>query len=129
MALPVTALFAGILAVWIIFLAFQVVRFRRANNVALGAGGSQLGECLIRGHGNAVETIPLFLILLGLAEGLGTPVWVLVILGLTFSVGRLLHGVHFMQVRDRITLRFYGMFLTILATGLTALGLIGHSVV
>ena len=129
MALPVTALFAGILALWLVFLAFQVVGFRRGQSVALGHGGSEIGERLIRGHGNAAETIPLFLILLGLSEGMGTPAWVLYLLGGGFLVGRILHGLHFMKIRKGITLRFYGMLLTILATVLCALGLIGHSVV
>ena len=46
----------------------------------LGDGGSEVGIRRIRGHANAVETVPIFLILLGLSEGLGTPGWVLCLL-------------------------------------------------
>lgn len=124
MALPITAFYAGVLALWILFLLFKVVAFRRSQRVLLGAGGDKLGECLIRGHGNATENIPIFLIMLGLAEGIGTASWFLHALALVFCVGRFLHGVHFMQVREGITLRFYGMLMTLLANGVLAVRLI-----
>lgn len=129
MALPVTALFAGILALWVVYLAFQVVGFRRGERVVLGDGGSDQGQRLIRGHANAIETIPLFLVLLGLTEGLGAPDYALYLLGGLFTLGRLLHGLHFLKARQDLTLRFVGMLLTIISTVLAALGLIAHSVV
>ncbi len=124
MALPVTAVFAGILSLWILFLVFKVVAFRRGNGVEMGAGGDKLGECLIRGHGNATETIPIFLIMLGLAEGIGTATWFLTLLAVVFTVGRVIHGIHFMKVREKITLRFCGMIMTLLATGVLAVRLV-----
>lgn len=128
MALPVTALYAGILALWVVFLLFQVVGFRRGEKVALGDGGSDHGQRLIRAHANATETIPLFLILLGLTEGLGAPSYALHLLGGIFTLGRIVHGVHFMKARPGITLRFVGMILTIIAMTMAALGLIAHAV-
>lgn len=129
MPLPVTGLFAGLLALWVIFLQFKVIKFRMGQKVVLGDGGDAHGERLIRGHGNAVETIPIFLILLGLSEGLGTPGWVVGLLGALFLCGRVLHGVHFVTAREDLTLRRTGMQLTLLATSLTAIGLIGHSLI
>ena len=129
MALPVTAVIAGLCALWLIFLQFKVVGFRRGHSVVLGDGGDEGGQRLIRAHGNATENIPIFLILLGLSEGLGTPVWVVWILGIVFLAGRILHGVHFFRARKGITLRFYGMIMTLLAIGFTALGVIGHGLV
>lgn len=124
MALPITAFYAGVLALWIIFLLFQVVKFRRGKGVSLGAGGDELGERLIRGHGNATETIPIFLIMLGLAEGIGTAGWFLHIVALAFCIGRVVHGVHFMEVREGFKLRFYGMVTTLLATVVLAICLV-----
>ena len=126
MPLPITAIFAGLLALWMIFLLFKVVGFRRGKRVSLGAGGDEMGERLIRAHGNAAENIPIFLILLGLSEGMGSPAWVLWCLGGLFLFGRVLHGVHFFEVRDGFRMRFYGMLSTITATALAALGVIGH---
>lgn len=127
MALPITALYAGPLALLILFLAFNVVSMRRKGKVALGDGGNKLLECRIRGHANACETIPIAIILLGLSEGLGAPDWVLHLLGLTLLVGRVMHGIHFLQIRQGITLRFYGMSLTIAAVALMAVGVFAHA--
>ncbi|MEL6999505.1 MAG: MAPEG family protein [Pseudomonadota bacterium] len=126
MALPVTAIIAGLLALWMIFLQTRVIGFRRGTRVSLGHADDVMGERLIRAHGNAAENIPIFLILLGLSEGLGTPAWVLWLLGLAFIAGRLLHGIHFFKVRQGGMMRVLGMVLTFLPLGATALGVIGH---
>ena len=126
MALPITALFAGLLALWLVFLTFAVVGFRRDKRVSLGSGGDELGERLIRGHGNAVETIPMFLILLGVAEASGSPAAFLLPVAMVFAVGRLMHGVHFLKIREGFRLRFWGMLLTITATILLALDMLRH---
>ncbi|MEM7507177.1 MAG: MAPEG family protein [Pseudomonadota bacterium] len=127
MALPITALYAGPLALLILYLAFSVVGMRRKGKVILGDGGNKLLECRIRGHANACETIPIALILLGLSEGMGAPAWVLHILGLMLLIGRVMHGIHFQQIRGGITLRFYGMILTILAIALMAISVFTHA--
>jgi uncharacterized protein len=126
MPLPVTAVFAGLLALWLIFLQARVIAFRGARRVSLGDGGHEDGLRLIRAHGNAAETIPVFLILLGLSEGMGAPGWVMAALGLVFVAGRVLHGLHFVLDRRGVTFRLWGMILTLSATGLVALGAIGH---
>jgi uncharacterized membrane protein YecN with MAPEG domain len=126
MPLPITAIFAGLLALWLIFLQFKVVGFRRSRRVLLGHGNDELGERLVRAHGNATENIPIFLILLGLAEGLGTPAWIIGFLGALFLLGRVVHGIHFFKQRQGITMRFYGMLMSLASIGLAALGAIGH---
>lgn len=126
MPLPVTAIFAGLLALWLTTLQFKVVGFRRGQLVSLGSGGHEEGERLIRGHANAVETIPIFLILMAVSESLGTPDWVLIGIGTFFTIGRVVHGVHFFKQREGFRLRFYGMLMTIIATVAMAIGAIGH---
>ncbi len=129
MPLPMTALFAGLLAIWLIVLQFKVVGQRRSKRILLGDGGDADCERLIRAHANAAENVPIFLILLGLTEGLGAPAWVVLALGLLFLVGRVMHGVHFFRARKGIALRFYGMLMTLIAIGCAALGAIGHGLV
>ena len=126
MPLPITAIFAGLLALWMVFLLFKVVGFRRGKRVLLGHGDDAHGERLVRAHANATENIPIFLILLGLAEGMGTPAWILGVLGGVFLLGRVLHGLHFVTARKDLTWRFYGMLMTLGGIVLTALGAIGH---
>jgi uncharacterized protein len=126
MFLPVTAVFAGLLALWLIFLQSRVIAFRGSRRVSLGDGGHDEGLRVIRAHGNAAETIPIFLILLGLGEGMGAPGWVVAVLGIVFLAGRVLHGMQFLLNRRGFTFRMWGMILTLSATGLAALGAIGH---
>jgi uncharacterized protein len=126
MAMPVTAVFAGLLALWLIFLQSRVIAFRGRRRVSLGDGGHDEGLRLIRAHGNAAETIPIFLILVGLGEGMGAPGWVVAALGLVFLAGRVLHGLQFVLDRPGFTFRMWGMILTLSATGLAALGAIAH---
>ncbi|MEM7745705.1 MAG: MAPEG family protein [Pseudomonadota bacterium] len=126
MPLPVTAVFAGILGLWLIYLQMQVGRQRRTKGILLGSGGDADCERTIRAHGNATETIPIFLILMAAGESLATPVWVLAVLGAVFTLGRFLHGVHFLRNSPGLRLRFWGMIMTVLATALMALGAIGH---
>ncbi|MEM9059429.1 MAG: MAPEG family protein [Pseudomonadota bacterium] len=126
MALPVTAVIAGLMALWLIFLQVRVIRFRRGANVSLGHADDVIGERLIRAHGNAAENVPIFLILLGLCEGFGTPVWLVWLLGLAFIAGRLLHGVHFLKIRKGGLMRVLGMVLTFTTVGVAALSAIGH---
>ncbi len=129
MFLPITAIFAGLLALWLMFLQSRVIAFRGARRVSLGDGGLDDGVRLIRAHGNAAETIPIFLILLALTEGMSAPGWVVALLGIVFTVGRVLHGLQFLLDRQGFSFRMWGMILTLGATGLAALGVIGHALV
>ncbi|MEM9043203.1 MAG: MAPEG family protein [Pseudomonadota bacterium] len=128
MPLPITAFYAGILALWLLFLAASVIQLRRKHRVSLGDGGMDQLQGRIRGHANAVEQVPIALVLLALSEGMGTPGWVLHLLGVMLVAGRVLHGVHFLEKRRGLVLRQVGMMLTITATAFLAIGAIGHAV-
>ncbi|MEM9764073.1 MAG: MAPEG family protein [Pseudomonadota bacterium] len=125
--LPVTALYAGLLGLWLIGLSVAVIRLRWRHRVSLGDGGVAALERACRAHGNAVETIPITLIMLGLAEGLGTPAVLLHLFGLGLLVGRVLHGAYFFVDRPGLGLRQMGMGLTFLVMGALAIGLVAHS--
>ncbi|MEM8793518.1 MAG: MAPEG family protein [Pseudomonadota bacterium] len=120
MALPITAFYAGILALWLLFLTASVIQLRRAHRVSLGDGGVDQLECRIRGHANAVEQAPIAIILLGLNEGLAAAGLMLHIFGVMLVAGRVLHGVHFLEKRKGLLLRQIGMMLTITATAAMA---------
>jgi len=128
MALPVTAIYAGLMALWLMGLGFVVVRLRRRHDVSVGDGGHRDLRLAIRAHGNASEYVPIALILLGLAEGLGAPVWVLHLFGSTLVAGRLLHGGYFLAGARRLNLRVAGMLLTVGAIGALALGVMFHAI-
>ena len=110
MMLPVTSLFAGLLTLYFVRLASQVIRLRRANKVALGAGGHSDLEGAIRAHGNFAEYVPLGLVLLGLVESHGIYPAVVAVLGTTLALGRWWHARALSQ--SNLKLRVRGMVLT-----------------
>ena len=93
---PITALYAAILALLVVALAFPIIRLRFRYRVGLGDGGKEDLQRAVRAHGNAVEYIPLFLILLALLEANQGGTNLLHGLGIAFVLARLSHawGIH-----------------------------------
>jgi uncharacterized membrane protein YecN with MAPEG domain len=92
MPFRVTALYAGLNAVILLVLAIRVARQRGISRVGIGTGGDAALERASRIHGNAVENIPIVLILLGLAEAGGSSPVLLHGIGIALTLGRLLHA-------------------------------------
>lgn len=128
MSLSVTALYAGLLGLWILYLAFRVISLRNAKQVSIGDADDTTLARAVRGHGNATETIPIGLILLALTEATGAPVWVVHGLGLMLLAGRVVHGIHFLSDTAALSTRVIGMLLTISMIALSSIGLVGHAV-
>ncbi|MFT3671491.1 MAPEG family protein [Aestuariivirga sp.] len=117
--MPITAFYAALLTPVLIFLTLRTVARRRSARVALGDGGDADLLRRIRRHGNFVEYTPFALILLGLAESLGTMAAVLHAGGIALVAGRLLHAVALTQ--SNLRLRVAGMALTLAALAVPAL--------
>ncbi|MFT6153766.1 MAG: putative membrane protein YecN with MAPEG domain [Crocinitomicaceae bacterium] len=92
--LPITSFYTAILALLILKLAFNVIKVRQAKNQGLGYSDNEL---LLAGriHGNAMEYIPISLILLALAEGNGVSSMTMHAIGTTLVVARVLHAIGF----------------------------------
>lgn len=108
---PITSIFAALLALYFVRLAFAVIRLRRGNKVALGAGGIADLEGAIRAHGNFAEYVPLGLILMALLEANNGHPALLLAIGSGLTVGRVLHATAL--GRGDLKLRVKGMKLTI----------------
>ena len=92
MLVPITALYAGVLAVICIVLAAGSGFIRARTGVSLGADSSNPEQLLaVRRHGNFTEWAPIFLILLGALELNGSSATTLHALGGVFVVARILH--------------------------------------
>jgi uncharacterized protein len=115
MPFKITALYAGLNGLILLVLAIRVARQRGRSRVGLGTGGDATLERAIRIHGNAVESIPIVLILLGLAEACGSKLWLLHGIGLALTLGRLLHIWGLTQTSGVSFGRAAGMSLTWLA--------------
>ena len=91
-AVPITALYAGLLALVMLVLARNVIRGRLRAKVGLFDGGDeQLGRA-IRIHGNFIEYVPIALILMGLVDINGAPAWALHAWGVVIVASRLVHA-------------------------------------
>lgn len=90
--IPLTALYASLLAVLIVIEMLVVINLRRTLQVGIGDGGNRDLQRAIRVHGNAIESVPIFLILLAayeLNQGSGI---VLHVAAAIFMLARVLHA-------------------------------------
>lgn len=91
--LPITSLFAAILTLLYIVLAFRIIRLRWTARVGIGTGESMSLKAAVRVHGNFSEYVPLALILLGLIELQGGSPGLLYGLGGLLFVARVFHAI------------------------------------
>jgi uncharacterized protein len=92
MRAPITALYAGLLGFLVIVLATRVVLARRTSEVGLGDGGDDDLLRRIRVHGNAVENIPIGLLLILILELNGGSSGLLHGLGASLTAARVAHA-------------------------------------
>ncbi|KAB1486502.1 hypothetical protein FZI51_06150 [Cronobacter sakazakii] len=99
----VSALYAVLGALLLMKFSFDVVRLRMQYRVAYGDGGFSELQSAIRIHGNAVEYLPIGLLLLLFMEMNGAQNWMLHVCGMLLLVGRLMHyyGYHHRLLRWR----------------------------
>jgi uncharacterized membrane protein YecN with MAPEG domain len=90
--MPVTAIYAAIVAVLVVVLGARIVPLRRSRRVGLGDGGDKDLRRAVRIHANLVEYAPMALILMAACELNGAPAWLLHGLGVALVAGRLLHA-------------------------------------
>lgn len=90
MPLSVTALYAAILALIILALGINVTVHRVKLRVSLGDGGNPVMLRMMRLHGNAIEYLPLALVLMALYELNGGWHWALHVIGIALIAGRLI---------------------------------------
>lgn len=91
MALPITALYGGLLGLMILLLAVRIPPLRFRLGIYFGDGGEPRLQRAVRLHGNAVEYVPLVLILMALAESMAVSAWWLHGVGIALLLGRLLY--------------------------------------
>jgi uncharacterized membrane protein YecN with MAPEG domain len=88
----IASIYASLSALVIVKLAVSVIKLRRKNRVSVGDGGNEALQLAIRTHANAVEWIPISLLLLLTLELNGAPIILIHILGATLLIGRILHA-------------------------------------
>ena len=110
--MTITLITAGFMLLINLILAFNVIRQRVKTQTMLGDGDAPVMLRAIRAQANLVEYAPLFLIGLGALEYMGGSFYLLLGLGATFTLARLIHG-YGLGFTDG-SVRFYRMVGTLL---------------
>ena len=121
----ITSIYASLLTLFIVWLSLNVIRLRRSNKVRLGDGGHNDLQVAIRAHGNAVEYIPLSLVLLALLEFAHARGALIHTGGIAMLVGRVLHARGLLT--ETLRLRVLGMQLTLFTLIALALANLGYA--
>lgn len=90
--IQITGFYAGLLGILVIVLSIRVVRARRRNSVGLGTGANREVEHAMRMQANAIEYIPMALLLIAILELNHSPGWSIHALGGTLLLARILHA-------------------------------------
>ncbi|OLF81597.1 hypothetical protein AWH62_02705 [Maricaulis sp. W15] len=91
-AIQAFALYTGLNGLLLVGLAYNVVRHRQRSKIGLGSGTDAALERACRVHGNAVEYVPIALVILaGLALS-SVSALVIHALGICLTLGRILHA-------------------------------------
>lgn len=124
--LSITSIYAAILAFVVVGLTLRVVWLRWKFKVGIGTGEERQLAKAIRAHGNAVETIPLALVLMMLVELGPVPSAALHGAGIALVFGRCAHAFGLSRHAGTSPGRMVGMLLTVLSVLFLAGILIGR---
>ncbi|MGJ8571650.1 MAG: MAPEG family protein [Hoeflea sp.] len=125
-ALSAVGIYAALNMMILFWIATKTGQLRGKHKVSIGDGGVKHLIRIIRGHANAIENMPMFLIMLLVAALIGMPVLAAHGLGLAFTIGRGLHAYHFIQEDAPGWQRGGGFMLSFLAHLVLLVGLLGH---
>jgi uncharacterized membrane protein YecN with MAPEG domain len=109
----VTALYAGLFAILLVFLGLRVTLLRRSFKVGLGDGGEGRLARAIRVHANAVEWGVVVLLLLLIAEQNRASAVLLHLCGAVFILARVFHALGLTRSSNRSPGRAMGMVATV----------------
>ena len=123
---PLTGLYAALCAVIVLALALRVIVLRWSTRTGLGDGGDRRLARAIRVHGNAIEYVPLALILMLIVELGGANRMLLHGCGIALVAARIAHAYGLARTAGASTGRVLGTtvtFATIVVLAATALSL------
>ena len=88
----ITMLYAGLCTILVVFLAVRVAQWRFRHRIGIGDGGDKQLLLRVRAHANAIENMPLALLLLGGMELNGYNAGLIHGFGGVFFVSRVAHS-------------------------------------
>lgn len=121
MPIAITAIYAAVLALIILALGINVTVHRVKLKISLGDGGNPVMLRMIRLHANAIEYVPLALLLMAIYEINGGWRLALHIIGIALVAGRLIQTVAMWSTNRPGAGRGIGQTLTWASLGVLAL--------
>jgi len=106
-----SAIYAALSALLIVWLSLAVISVRRRHRVSIGDGNNAELKVAMAAQLNAVEYIPITLLLLFAVESNGAPWQLIHVCGITLITGRIIHACALRS--DSMKLRVIGMQITI----------------
>ena len=119
-----TALYAGLLGLVALGVAFSAGRIRGKLNISVGDGGNPDLLCAMRRHANFAEWVPLALILIALLELNAVSTRAIHILGASLVIARILHAVGLRPDTMKSLARLIGATVTALVTLIASVWLV-----
>ena len=110
--MPVTPLYAALLALFFVALSIRTIGLRRRFRVAIGSGRKALLQRAMRVNANFAEYVPLALVLIYFVELHDGPRLHIHLMGSALIGGRLLHAWGVSQEQENFRYRTAGMALT-----------------
>ncbi len=129
MSLSITPLYVGLLTLVFIVLSILVIKERFKVRTSVGDGGHKDLTRRMRVQANFAEYVPLALLLMLCAELQGAPASAIHAMGVTLLIARLCHAIGMSLTPQYFPLRQAGLLLTFLMLAVSAVTLIGHSIV
>ncbi len=111
--LVISPIYGSLLAILVLVLAYRVTLFRRKEGIALGdEQGSKAMKSAVRAHANAIENIPIGLLLLLMLELNHLTPWLMHVFGVLLLGSRISHAWGLSHRMGPSKGRFYGTTIT-----------------
>lgn len=107
----ISVIYAISAAILIIYLSFEVIKTRRKHQISVGDGDNEELQTAQGAQSNAIEYIPISLLLLFYLEYNGASNWIIHLAGIALISGRIIHA-HGLLNRS-LRRRVLGMQITI----------------
>jgi len=107
----ITAFYVSLASIFIVWLSLNVIKTRRAEHISLGDGNNISMQIAIAAQANAVQYLPLTLLLMLTLELNGGFKWIIHLSGILLLAGRVMHAKGLLK--NQMKLRVLGMQLTI----------------
>ena len=106
----IVAIYASLCSLIIVWLSLRVIDYRRKYKVSVGDGGVEDLKIAMATQSNAVEYLPIGLVLMFVLEFNGATAWLVHVIGISMIIGRVFHIKG--MIGKRLQYRVLGMRIT-----------------